>query len=85
MSPGTVKAHIGRLLTKLNARHRAQLVIAAYEARLVRRVSRPRVERDQQRHLDTPTVRRGTPPRGRRRRWWRPRRPPPRRPWRPPP
>jgi DNA-binding NarL/FixJ family response regulator len=30
-----VKTHIGRLLAKLNARDRAQLVIAAYEARLV--------------------------------------------------
>jgi DNA-binding NarL/FixJ family response regulator len=35
VSPGTVKTHIGRLLAKLNARDRAQLVIAAYEARLV--------------------------------------------------
>ncbi|MGR6918672.1 response regulator [[Actinomadura] parvosata] len=35
VSPGTVKTHISRLLTKLQARDRAQLVIAAYEARLV--------------------------------------------------
>ncbi|GIG92129.1 response regulator [Plantactinospora endophytica] len=33
---GTVKTHIGRLLGKLDARDRAQLVIAAYEAGLVR-------------------------------------------------
>lgn len=35
LSPGTVKTHIGRLLGKLSARDRAQLVIAAYEAGLV--------------------------------------------------
>ncbi len=33
---GTVKTHIGRLLSKLDARDRAQLVIVAYEAGLVR-------------------------------------------------
>jgi DNA-binding NarL/FixJ family response regulator len=32
----TVKTHIGRLLSKLDARDRAQLVIAAYESGLVR-------------------------------------------------
>jgi DNA-binding NarL/FixJ family response regulator len=32
----TVKTHIGRLLSKLQARDRAQLVIAAYESGLVR-------------------------------------------------
>lgn len=31
----TVKTHVGRLLTKLGCRDRAQLVIAAYESRLV--------------------------------------------------
>jgi DNA-binding NarL/FixJ family response regulator len=31
----TVKTHIGRLLSKLQARDRAQLVIAAYESGLV--------------------------------------------------
>ncbi|MBB5954116.1 DNA-binding NarL/FixJ family response regulator [Saccharothrix tamanrassetensis] len=35
LSVGTVKTHIGRLLHKLQARDRAQLVIAAYEAGLV--------------------------------------------------
>ena len=35
ISQGTVKTHIGNLLAKLHARDRAQLVIAAYEARLV--------------------------------------------------
>ncbi|MQS09435.1 LuxR C-terminal-related transcriptional regulator, partial [Streptomyces alkaliphilus] len=36
VSPLTVKTHINRLLTKLSARDRAQLVIAAYESGLVR-------------------------------------------------
>ncbi|MFD5769918.1 response regulator [Streptomyces sp. NPDC127049] len=35
LSMGTVKTHIGRLLSKLAARDRAQLVIAAYEAGVV--------------------------------------------------
>jgi DNA-binding NarL/FixJ family response regulator len=35
VSPATVKTHIGRLLMKLDARDRAQLVIAAYESGLV--------------------------------------------------
>ncbi|KIF00430.1 LuxR family transcriptional regulator [Streptomyces sp. RSD-27] len=35
LSMGTVKTHIGRLLTKLSARDRSQLVIAAYEAGVV--------------------------------------------------
>ncbi|WP_239137424.1 response regulator [Sphaerisporangium rufum] len=35
LTVGTVKTHIGRLLAKLPARDRAQLVIAAYEAGLV--------------------------------------------------
>jgi DNA-binding NarL/FixJ family response regulator len=37
VSPATVKTHIGHLLSKLAARDRAQLVIAAYEAGLVQR------------------------------------------------
>ena len=36
VSPGTVMTHISRLLAKLAARDRAQLVIAAYESGLVR-------------------------------------------------
>ncbi|MET8862876.1 response regulator transcription factor [Nonomuraea sp. NPDC004580] len=35
LTVGTVKTHVGRLLSKLHARDRAQLVIAAYEAGLV--------------------------------------------------
>ena len=35
ISVATVKTHLTRLLTKLNARDRVQLVIIAYEARLV--------------------------------------------------
>ncbi|GAA2210067.1 response regulator transcription factor [Nonomuraea monospora] len=35
VSPATVKTHITRLLSKLEARDRAQLVIAAYESGLV--------------------------------------------------
>jgi DNA-binding NarL/FixJ family response regulator len=34
ISRGTLKTHIGSLLTKLRARDRAQLVIAGYEAGL---------------------------------------------------
>jgi DNA-binding NarL/FixJ family response regulator len=41
VSMSTTKTHVGRLLTKLGARDRAQLVIAAYEAGLVR-PSQPR-------------------------------------------
>ncbi|MFC9595917.1 response regulator [Streptomyces sp. NPDC056944] len=35
IGPATVKTHVARLLTKLDARDRIQLVIAAYEAGLV--------------------------------------------------
>ncbi|MFI2664074.1 response regulator [Micromonospora carbonacea] len=35
ISPATAKAHVARLFTKLNARDRVHLVIAAYEAGLV--------------------------------------------------
>ena len=37
MSAATAKTHVGRLLTKLDARDRTHLVIAAYEAGLVNR------------------------------------------------
>ena len=40
VSMSTTKTHVGRLLMKLDARDRAQLVIAAYETGLVR-LSRP--------------------------------------------
>ena len=36
VSPATVKTHIARILTKLDARDRAQLIVIAYESRLVR-------------------------------------------------
>ncbi|MFI5953949.1 response regulator [Cryptosporangium sp. NPDC051539] len=36
ISPLTAKTHVSRLLTKLEARDRAQLVIAAYESGLIR-------------------------------------------------
>jgi DNA-binding NarL/FixJ family response regulator len=39
LSRGTVKTHIGRLLAKLDARDRAQLVIVGYETGLVGTVS----------------------------------------------
>jgi len=35
MSPATAKTHVSRLLTKLNSRDRAQLVMVAYEAGVV--------------------------------------------------
>jgi Bacterial regulatory proteins, luxR family len=35
LSGGTVKTHIGRLLAKLDARDRSQLVIVRYETGLV--------------------------------------------------
>jgi len=36
ISPATVKAHIARAMTKVNARDRAQLVVFAYQVGLVR-------------------------------------------------
>ncbi len=36
MSPATAKTHVSRLLTKLQARDRAQLVVIAYESGVVR-------------------------------------------------
>jgi DNA-binding NarL/FixJ family response regulator len=41
VSMATVKTHISRLLAKLHARDRAQLVIAAYESGLVNRADEP--------------------------------------------
>lgn len=41
LSLATVKTHIGRLLSKLDARDRAQLVMAAYESGLVRPGTHP--------------------------------------------
>ena len=35
VSPATAKTHVGHLLTKLDARDRAQLVMLAYETGLV--------------------------------------------------
>jgi DNA-binding NarL/FixJ family response regulator len=42
VSPATVKTHVAHLLTKLAARDRAQLVIAAYEMGLVTSPNNPR-------------------------------------------
>jgi len=36
VSPATAKTHVARILTKLGARDRAQLIVIAYESRLVR-------------------------------------------------
>jgi DNA-binding NarL/FixJ family response regulator len=35
ISPLTVKSHVSRILTKMGARDRTQLVVMAYESRLV--------------------------------------------------
>ncbi len=35
ITPATVKTHVARVLTKLDARDRAQLIVIAYESRLV--------------------------------------------------
>jgi DNA-binding NarL/FixJ family response regulator len=35
MSPATARTHVSRLLTKLHARDRSQLVVAAYQTGLV--------------------------------------------------
>ena len=36
ISPATVRTHVGRVMTKLDAHDRAQLVVAAYESGLVK-------------------------------------------------
>ncbi|GAB4006177.1 hypothetical protein GCM10029992_56120 [Glycomyces albus] len=36
LSPATAKTHVSRIMSKLSARDRAQLVVTAYEAGLVR-------------------------------------------------
>jgi DNA-binding NarL/FixJ family response regulator len=36
VSPATAKTHVSRVLTKLGARDRAQLVVLAYESGMVR-------------------------------------------------
>jgi DNA-binding NarL/FixJ family response regulator len=41
ISPATAKTHISRILTKLGARDRAQLIVLAYESGLVRPGRRP--------------------------------------------
>lgn len=46
VSRGTLKTHIGRLLAKLEARDRAQLVIVAYETGLVAATTTPGAPRD---------------------------------------
>jgi len=45
VSMATVKTHIGRILAKLQARDRAQLVIAAYESGLITTGRNPRTDR----------------------------------------
>ena len=54
LSMATVKTHVSRLLTKLAARDRAQLVIAAYETGLVQ----PAVTGQDERHDDVVADRR---------------------------
>ena len=36
ISPATVRTHVGRIMSKLDAHDRAQLVVAAYESGLVK-------------------------------------------------
>jgi DNA-binding NarL/FixJ family response regulator len=36
LSPATAKTHVSRIMTKLNVRDRAQLVILAYESGMIR-------------------------------------------------
>jgi DNA-binding NarL/FixJ family response regulator len=53
LTVATVKTHVGRLLMKLAARDRAQLVIAAYEAGLVPPGDRARTEPEGNRRRNT--------------------------------
>jgi DNA-binding NarL/FixJ family response regulator len=41
LSPLTAKTHVSRIMSKLSARDRAQLVVTAYETGLVRAASQP--------------------------------------------
>ena len=41
LSQGTVKIHVGRILAKLGLRDRVQVVVWAYEHRLIRPGDRP--------------------------------------------
>ncbi|MDP2710624.1 MAG: response regulator transcription factor [Solirubrobacteraceae bacterium] len=41
ISPATAKSHVSRILMKLSARDRAQLVVLAYESGLVKAAARP--------------------------------------------
>jgi DNA-binding NarL/FixJ family response regulator len=43
VSPATVKSHVGRVIAKMGARHRAELVMLAYETGLVQPAGRPAV------------------------------------------
>ena len=47
ISPATARTHVGRLLSKLGARDRAQLVVIAYEAGLIRPGDRAVPENDE--------------------------------------
>ena len=47
MSPTTAKTHVSRAMTKLGARDRAQLVVIAYEAGLIRPGDRAVPENDE--------------------------------------
>ena len=54
VSPLTVRTHIQRAMTKLNARDRAQLVVIAYQSGLVRRVTPPKISHVRQCNGDSP-------------------------------
>ncbi len=64
LSPLTSKTHVSRILTKLNARDRAQLVVMAYESGLVTPGERTQTGRDQGRRAPfgrSPGLRRRPP------------------------